>query len=70
MMSYIGKCKDCGNVVAAVVDEPGREKETAKDVAEFIKDGLLIERVSAEYVRKNFSYCECNKDKQIAIPGM
>lgn len=42
---YIGR-KKCGCVVAAVVDMPGFEKETAKTVAEFIRDGLTIERIA------------------------
>ena len=72
-MSYVGKCKKCGNILAAVVDIPGREKETGKDVAGFIKDGLIIERHTVEHVRANFNYCDCrNKPdtSQISIPGM
>ena len=63
-MSYIGKCKKCKNIMACVVDIPGMEKETAKDVAEFIKDGLEIGRETVEFVRANFNPCECNQKKQ------
>jgi hypothetical protein len=63
--SYIGKCKKCGNYVAVVADEAGFEKETAKIVAEFIKDGLIIERVTHDFVRENFSPCKCSANKPI-----
>lgn len=68
MMSYIGKCKGCKNIVGAVVDLPDHKKDTAKAVAEFINDGLEIEQVSVDYVRENFSYRECKTDKQVPIP--
>lgn len=42
---YIGR-KKCGCVVAVVTDVPGWEKETGKSVAEFIADGLIIERTT------------------------
>lgn len=43
--SYIGR-KSCGCVVAARVDTG--DKDTANDVADFIKSGLSIERVTHE----------------------
>jgi len=61
--SYVGR-KQCGCLVFAVVDVPGREKETAKDVAEAIRDGLTIERVTTEYVRVNFTSCKCASGHQ------
>ena len=42
--TYIGR-KACGCVVAATVDG---DLETAKDVASFIRDGLVVERVATE----------------------
>jgi hypothetical protein len=36
--------------VAACVDTPGREKQTAMDVAEFIEQGLVVEHIMAESV--------------------
>lgn len=41
-----------GVVVCATVDEPTRAKATAKDVAEWIRDGLAIERVPVEWLRQ------------------
>ena len=54
--SYIGR-KKCGCIVAAVVDDEDSKKATAKVVAKWIREGLAIERVSVEYVRKNFKHC-------------
>lgn len=46
---YVAR-KKCGCMVAAVSDMPTFERETAKDVADFIRDGLAIERMTmAEY---------------------
>lgn len=60
---YVGRCK-CGSVVAAVVDTPGYEKATAKDVAGFIKDGLTIEQMDTEQVRVTLKVCACPKNVQ------
>jgi len=67
MMSYIGKCQGCQNVIAAVVDHPDYKKDTAKAVAEFIRDGLLVERVDLDTVKKLFNHCECKKDNQLPL---
>ena len=56
-MAYIGR-KTCGCLVFATVDDPKHRKEVAKDVAEAIAAGLAIDRVTCDYVRKNFSRCE------------
>jgi hypothetical protein len=63
---YVGRCK-CGSVVAAVVDEPGREKQTAKDVAEFIKEGLAVEQMDTKQVRVTIQSCACPKDTQLEL---
>lgn len=39
-------------VVCAAVDGPGMAKSNAKDIAAWIRDGLTIERVPIEWVRK------------------
>ena len=46
--AYIGRA-ECGCIRAASVD--GRDKDTAKDVARFVRDGLVVERVTIEFVR-------------------
>lgn len=37
--------KSCGCVVAAVTDNPDHKKETAKDIAKWIRAGLTIQRL-------------------------
>jgi NADPH:quinone reductase-like Zn-dependent oxidoreductase len=56
---YVG-IKNCGCMVAAMVDNPEHKKDTAKEIAKWIREGLTIERVTAEYVRENFK--KCNHD--------
>lgn len=62
---YVGRRKSCGCIVAAAVDTPGDEKETAKFVAERITEGLTIDRMRAEDVRKSFG---CDHREQEALP--
>ena len=56
--AYIGRMqKDnkyhkAGTVVCATVDDESRQKDTAKDIAEWVRDGLIVERVPVEWVRK------------------
>lgn len=67
---YIGR-KKCGCAVAAIVIDADNEslaggwrKHVAKTVAEWIRDGLLIERVTAEAVRGGLlTMCECGGKK-------
>jgi hypothetical protein len=42
---YVAKKPGCGCVVAGCVDKPKYAKDTAKDVARWIKDGLEVSRV-------------------------
>lgn len=60
-MSYIACCPKCKAIVMACVDDPKHAKDTAKAVAESIRDGDIIERVTCEYVRANWSACKCNE---------
>lgn len=57
-MSYIGICH-CGQVVCAVVDNPARRRDVAREVASWIRDGLTIERVTSAYVRTHIGRCRC-----------
>lgn len=56
--SYIGRTKEANRnhkaheVVAAVVDCVEMERELPKIIAKWMRDGLLIERVPVEWVRK------------------
>ncbi len=53
---YVGS-KPCGCVVAGVVDEG--TKETARDVADFIRSGLSVLRLSLEEYRKGVPWPRC-----------
>lgn len=47
---YIGVRKSDGSIRATCCDDAGEEEDTAKKVADWIKRGLSVERVSdAEY---------------------
>jgi hypothetical protein len=52
--AYVGR-RECGCMCAAILDFPGNEAETGKEVAEFIRDGMKIDRVTVEDVRANYA---------------
>lgn len=52
---YIGR-GSCGCVIAACVDIPACKKDTARDIASWIKQGMTVERVSGKAV--TLSGCE------------
>lgn len=62
----------CGHATAAmVIDEepnPQRMREDAKELADWQKRGLRIERRSVAWVRQNLNWCEtcCPKRKKTA----
>ena len=45
--AYIGK-RPCGCIAAATLVMDDRLEDTANDVADFIKEGLIIERVEIQ----------------------
>ena len=49
-MAYIGR-KPCGCVVAFTVDSAGHRRQVARETAQWIRDGLTIERHAVEAVR-------------------
>ena len=51
-MAYIGRCRcGCGAIPFACVDKPEWAKDTAKSIAQAIRDGYTIERVPLSEVR-------------------
>lgn len=56
---YIAKKRDCGCVVAICADLPGNERETAKDVAAWIRAGLIVERISHDQVAAALEHFGC-----------
>jgi hypothetical protein len=62
--SYVAQCPECGAYCCAQVDIPSLAKDTAKNIAAWIRDGLIITRVEHEFVRQNFSICKCKPGKE------
>lgn len=48
--TMIAKCPGCGGILGAVAAE--RVQGMAKDIARWIRDGLVIDRMAVESVRK------------------
>lgn len=72
-MSYIGRTKCCGRVVAACCDDDmsaGWRREVAKFVADLVKGGYSVERVTDQYVRENLDFCECKGPRRKKKPDL
>ncbi len=52
-MAYAGLCAECGGMCAATVDDAVNKKNVRKDVADFMKSGMTIERVTVAHVNQN-----------------
>lgn len=55
-MCYVGVAA-CGCVRAAAVDTVDRRRDTAKDVAGWIRNHLTVERRTVAWVRENMKRC-------------
>lgn len=55
---YVG-IKPCGCMVAWVHDSPEHQKDTAKSVAQFIKDGYRVEAAITADIRSKLGPCRC-----------
>ena len=60
-MGYAGRCTQCGHICAAVIARPDKPQRTADNVAEFIKEGLLIELLPIEKIRAELHECTCEE---------
>lgn len=56
---YMARCPGCNHVIALTLDAPEYRKDVARDVAEWIADGLIVERSTAAVGRKLFDLCVC-----------
>lgn len=62
--TYIGRMREADKnheadeVVACIVDCPEMQKEIPKTCAKWMKEGLIVERVPVEWVRKHFGTTE------------
>jgi hypothetical protein len=68
---YVGR-KDCGCVVAACVDNPEHRRDTARFVADIIKDGLTVETMTVKEVRRCLTVCKHSprKPQALELPGI
>jgi hypothetical protein len=53
---YVGR-KSCGCMTAAAVDKPDYKEDVAKTVSDWILEGLTVDRVDVEIVRKELMSC-------------
>ena len=51
-MAYVATVPGCECIVACVVDDPAHSRDTARDIAVWVRDGLTVERHSVEDVRE------------------
>lgn len=69
--SYIARCEcGCGAIVMATVDTPERANEVAQEVAECIRAGCAVQRVTVSQVRemvKDQGFGCRNKPKQLGL---
>jgi len=54
--AYIARCQ-CGGIIFACADDPKYAEDTARSVAEVIKDGFSVERVPLDTAR-NSKWCD------------
>lgn len=62
-MSYGAWCKVCGHLCGAAIDNPDNPERTARHVAGFIREGLIVGRVTNETVRSEFHRCTCENNE-------
>ena len=66
--SYAGRMPDCGCMIAVAVDYG--DNRTGNTVAQWIKEGLIIERVPHEQVRAEFVAGCPHQTRQGRLPLM
>ena len=54
-MAYVAKCRTCGAIVMALVDDPANVARHADDIADCIRIGYVVEHVTCQYVRDNWT---------------
>ena len=64
-MSYAALCKVCGNLCGATIDNLDHPERTAMHVAQFIRDGLTITRVTDEAIRTELQWCTCQDEEGV-----
>jgi hypothetical protein len=65
---YAAQCTGCGHVTGLILDEPQYREDVAKQIAEWIRYGLVIERMTAKEGRALFDICTCNANNAVITP--
>lgn len=65
--AYIGRCPHCNGAMASSADLPEWRKETAKGVAQMIRDGLIVGREEFGTVGIMIDGCNCAREKAEAL---
>lgn len=60
MTSTVARCKGCGRIIFAAVDEPSVLDSCKEDMMGLIRDGYDLTHVEHQVVREQFG-CECAK---------
>lgn len=58
---YVGKCPGCGVIVAGTSIRLNTKQQVVLDLAEFVKDGLIIETLDGADVREFLGFCTCGQ---------
>jgi hypothetical protein len=62
--SYVVRCRSCGRLTGAVVDDPAGQGFTAQTTARWIRDGRgPVEALSMQGVRAA-GWCHCERPEQ------
>ena len=67
-MAYVARCPTCERAVVLMVDVPDCRKEHAKEIAQCIRDGYVIERMTVEEARQQPLVCECRQKEPQPVP--
>lgn len=62
---YVAKCRKCNSIVFACCDLPEYSLTIAREVAEYIASGYIIERIPSDTFQNNKFACRCNESKKM-----
>ena len=69
--NYVARKRGCNCVVGLCIDDPKRPKRAAEAVQGFLKDGLVISRVSHDVymnkIRHEETFLKCPHGEQAAL---
>ena len=65
-MGYAGRCRGCGHIVAAAVDQPSQPQITVEDVADFVKAGYIVQFLPLSQINNELRGCTCKEGEDEA----